>query len=303
MGNCLVTQLKESIQNDALPTLNGFKVKVYGTADADLTNVLIKTNENVTCKVTGNNNIYSYNQSTHSAGESYGQETSLVTNSRICFVDNGEYYADFISKYSLTGIQSHRNISINLDDLKYCSSLVELSCYLKRLRGSICSLPTSIVLLTINGDQGQESSGNDYNFHINTIDLKPYINLKNISFINYNFVSGDFKYLGYSPVIEKVELGNVHTDLFGKLEDFARIQIFLNNSNKSVQIRKGLNITFKNNQSTSALIALSWSPNAVNSNYYDISFDGQETTIIPAVDSAGEPTWTYANSDMSKYTG
>ena len=145
MGNCLVTKLKESIQNENLPLLGAFKIDVNFVDELSSYGLFFQNSEECTMRIVGNGVMSPYN-------DLHDPRTEQIfsPNQRTYYFSPGNYTIYFENKYALTAFSTaaasatYNVFSLNVEDLEYIEGLSLLALTGSK-QGNINVLKTTVL--------------------------------------------------------------------------------------------------------------------------------------------------------------
>ena len=141
MANCLVTQLKSSVNNDSLPKLGTLRIEVIQQGTGNRFRLML--NGETTIKVKSGDDGFFYSASAQSTPiTTLTSSTSLD----ILLPSNKTFALEVFPKYNIVhfqkprGYQELNNFRINIEQFEGCESLVTLGLYQSEGYGSIDKL-------------------------------------------------------------------------------------------------------------------------------------------------------------------
>ncbi len=286
MGNCLVTQLKGSVNNDSLPVLNGWTAKITIPADigTDMYYNRFALNASVpfTVKASGSKNIYAYAGGVgHLAGDNLGSEvqsrlSGSVYSVYLCFPEPGEYYITVISKYEITNIAFlPEYLSVKTSDMKYMPlASISLEYVSDYYDVDLADIPDSVTSLKLYGARGRM-----HTIKGTTLDLARLVNLTSLD-IRVLSAEGDIAELGALTDLSSLALN--YTNIHGNIEDFVKAMV------RNGVLTKSITVAMMQNQpalfykgivvAVSSSTTLSWEPSSTTGKT-SITFNGESTEI------------------------
>lgn len=244
MGNCLVTKLKEVVNNNELITFGKIRTQFKDISD-NLTFIgaNVESNEDALLTIVGDaiwekgqKHITYINdkQIKIEANYKYDYGQSILTNA-----NSADFYID-IDKYSLTKIiVANNNIKINLEQFAFMPSLKKLSGYPhSSITGNIKHLSnnTSLKVVNMASTSANESIYGDINVFSNmpsltevslirnsalTGDISSFKNCRDISILNLNYINnitGDINSLSNLTKLSDIKIAN--SQIGGNLNTF-----------------------------------------------------------------------------------
>ena len=238
MGNCLKTQLKEVVQNDNLTKLGTIKLHVTPKTITDTLQQRLTVraiNGTIDVILPG---PYYFGDTVADISTNTDTQYSSSGAAPTKYFKNAEYPIVIDPKYNLRWIKNGREensiISVNINDLKYCTSLEQLQLDGSDSWGDIAALSsiTSLAYLSIASTQitGNIASLSGLNLDqllINTQGISGNIsalaNMTNLTTLSFGqYITGDIASLGKCTKLTTAFLGN--TTIGGTVESFVNGQ-------------------------------------------------------------------------------
>lgn len=158
MTQCLVTRLKGSVDDESLMGLNEFRIPIsrIPSASSATQGITLEFNKDTQIKIIGDGY---FTDKTLSENKGKKMTVSAGEEQHI-YLSNGDYELAICDKYALVELSLHtdeygassvlKNYLLNIDDLKYCSSLEILYASSQSVYGDISSLQNLMSLKTLN---------------------------------------------------------------------------------------------------------------------------------------------------------
>lgn len=217
MTKCLVTKLKEVVEDYNLIKLGEIRIKVkkadFPTRSSQY--LLIRSEENIDIKVLGGGRYLS----TDAAMTSGDNHISIPANvdTEIYFI-NGDYDVSISNKYSLTKInasesssQVHKNYGLNIDDLAYSNRLQYINLFNTDSYGDLSSFQNLTELFYLNVSLCSKIYG----------DISVLSNLVGLTYVSLysTGIEGDLKYL--APLANAETISIHRTKVYGDISVLA----------------------------------------------------------------------------------
>lgn len=195
-NNCLVTKLKDTVENSNLPVLNTLIIDVKSNAgySSNMSSIMFKASEALVIKTTGSGYFATTFAGLDDPSERLTELTvNANTNQRLYFY-NGNYQIYVNNKYTLTELTFYNSaghasqvFSFDLEDIEYSRGITSIRTY-GTAKGDISKLSKMTDLVILNLTLATLTSGN-----VNS--LEALSKLETIQFYGCQNISGSIEYL------------------------------------------------------------------------------------------------------------
>ena len=207
MNKCFITKLPSSVDNDNLPVLG--QLRINWLKQNDLTNngeraIVLKTNDNITVKVSGAH----FTDSTLTSNLGNAKTITATNGDVLLYISNdADAVLTIDNKYSLTRFDvayllnstNTRPIYLDINDLSYCTHLTNLSLAYTQASGDIRALSKLTKLEVLNLEVSQING-----------DISALSNMTNMNYLilGNTRITGDISALSNMSVIHQIKLLN-----------------------------------------------------------------------------------------------
>lgn len=247
MAKCLVTKLNGSVDNNELLRLGEMRIKVESVESPtkDTQGFGVSFAEPTTVEIVGDG-YFTDNTLTENKGKSMVVSSSqgVIVNQATTVAIRNKYKLTSLNVFIPSGNPYGKNKVLNIDDLKYSTSLISLNLSETQVSGNIANLKNLVALRTlmltknkVAGDIANLKSLTSltalslYNTHVNgnIADLKNLVALTNLDIASTN-ISGDIANLKSLTALTKLSIAksnisgditNIYFALRGTIKEFS----------------------------------------------------------------------------------
>lgn len=283
MGNCLVTKLKSVVDNDSLLKIGEMKIHlVVPTEGGDQYYNQFRVycpREDLTLKVLGGHNIWSYSAQTMQATKNLGN-TITAKNITGCFPEAGEYDIVISSKYDIEAINLPATALVDVSEFRFTSNIVSIT----SRKQSQASYPDSRIygsldpVIANNLDTIYGITFRNQYVELSVEMLMQATRITSVSLGNCPNVKGNFELFGNKNITFEIS----SSQCTGTVEGFVRnrvnnAQVATGSIANANWIAYNSGITFKGTAVPITAGALAWEPYGTNQT--KITFCGEEVII------------------------